>query len=281
MKWLMVVLIGVIIIGIAGFSSIFSFQTEQHEQSGKGETIAVEEQEKKEGEDDEPEGADETSTIKLNGEWTRNLLNYTGSLIITNATENDFTFTLGVVAGGNVGSIEGKADRSLETATWLDAESGCELSFELTENKITIEQNNACEYWGGAGTFFNGEYDKGGVSIQTVLVKQGVLIESEDALFRSIVGDDYDLYLENISSYFDLEDRDNLGTRVVAGFIRGIAPSNGGIIMVNEKHVYAAVTDSENNVILYHTNDPTYQDKLPYTITEWREGIMFEEVVFE
>ena len=275
----MVVLIGVIVIGMVGFSSIFSFQTEQHEQSGEGETTGVEERDQNEEEVNEKESVDETSTI--NGEWTRNLLNYTGSLIITNATENDFSFTLDVVAGGNVGSIEGKADRSLETATWLDAESGCELSFELTENKITIEQNNACENWGGAGTFFYGEYDKGGVSIETDLVKQGVLNESEDALFRRVVGDDYNLYLENISSYFDLEDRDKLGTRGVAGFIRGVAPSNGGIIMVNEKHVYAAVTDSENSVILYHTNDPTFQDKLPYTITEWREGIMYEEVVFE
>lgn len=275
------VLIGVIVIGIVGFGSIFSFQTEQHEQSGEGETTGMEERDQNEDEVDEKEREDEASNIELNGEWTRNLLNYTGRLIITNATEKEFTFTLGVVAGGNVGSIEGKADRSFETAAWLDAESGCELSFELTENKITIEQNNACEYWGGAGTFFDGDYDKGDVSIETDLVKQGVLNESEDTLFRNVVGDDYDLYLENISSYFDLEDRDELGTHVVAGFIRGIAPSNGGIIMVNEKLIYAAVTDSENSVIRYHTNDPTYQDKLPYTITEWREGILFEEVVFE
>lgn len=271
MKWLIGSLIVLFVIGIFGFSSIFSFQTEQHEQSGTNENTGGEHQES----DLEKMG------LELNGEWSRNLLNNTGSLIITNATKNSFVFTLDVLAGGNTGMLEGTANWEGETATWLDHESGCELTFQLYKNKITIEQNSACEFLGGTGTFFYGEYEKGAFAIETDLVEQGVLNESEDALFRNVVGEEYELYLQNMSSYSDGEDRDGLGTRVVSGFVRGLGTISEGIIMVNKGNIYAAVTDSQNSVIRYHTNDPTYQETLPDTIAHWKESLAYEEIVYQ
>ena len=299
-KWIMGILLSLIVIGCGGF---YFFQNDTNDQTAPAVTDGVEaeegnaevkEKEEESKQTDETEEAaeeqnndeksDQGSTkaeVNWEGEWSRNLLNATGHLEITEVTESTFHFMVDVVAGANTGTMEGEADRNGKTATWSDAGSGCELNFTLLESQIKIEQNDACQYWGGAGTFFDGDYDKGKVAIETDLVEQGVLEESEDALFRNVVGDQYDLYLNNISSYSDGEDRDGLGTRVVVGFIRGIAPTNGGIIMVNEEHVYAAVTDSENGVILYHTNDPAYKQKLPDTIAEWKDGMMFEEVVFE
>ncbi|MGA9288154.1 MAG: hypothetical protein WBV93_07340 [Anaerobacillus sp.] len=300
MKWIMGILLSLIVIGFGGF---YFFQNETNDQASTAvtdeveaeeENAAVKEKEEESMQQDETEEvavdqnkeeeSDQGSTsaeMNWEGEWSRNLLNATGHLEITNVVENGFHFMLDVVAGANTGTMEGEADRVGETATWSDAESDCELSFTLTDSQVKMEQNDACQYWGGAGTFFDGDYEKGEVSIQTDLVEQGVLEESEDALLRNVVGEKYDLYLNNMSSYSEKEDQDGLGTRVVVGFIRGIASTNGGIIMVNEEHVYAAVTDSENGVILYHTNDPTYKQKLPDTIAEWKDGMMYEEVVFE
>lgn len=225
--------------------------------------------------------ASKEETIDLLGNWTRNILNHTGHLTIIDATEEEFNFMLEVYAGGNVGSIEGKAAISNDHATFTHSESSCELTFLLTEDVITIVQTDECMYWGGAGTFFNGEYEKGEVNIDTNLVKQGILTEKEDELFRSVVGDDYDLYLYNISTYMDGEDADGLGTRVVKGFVRGIAPFNGGIIMINDKYVYAAVTDSESSAIKYHTNDPNYKKKLPVTVEEWAEEMSYTDIKFQ
>ena len=88
-------------------------------------------------------------------------------------------------------------------------------------------------------------------------------------------------YLQNMSSYSDGEDRDGLGTRVVSGFVRGLGTISEGIIMVNKGNIYAAVTDSQNSVIRYHTNDPTYQETLPDTIEHWKESLAYEEIVYQ
>lgn len=280
MKWIMGVLVSLIVIGCGGF---FFLQSDQSKEAVTEQIEGVEESREDKNLVDEQAMVQESDHAEIEwiGEWARNLLNYTGQLEITNVTQSSFYFTLGVNAGANVGMIEGETDRDGEQAVWTDLESGCELSFQLSENQIEIEQNDACQYWGGAGTFFDGEYEKGEVAIETDLVEQGVLGETEDALIRTVVGKHYDLYLQNISSYSDQQDQDGLETRVVSGFIRGIAPSNGGIIMVNQKYVYAAVTDSENSVILYHTNDPKDHQKLPKTIEDWKDGMLFDEVVFE
>ena len=115
---------------------------------------------------------------------------------------------------------------------WKDPESACQLTFRLDQKQIAVEETVECSYKHGMGAVFNGNYEKGGVSIDTNLVSQGVLTKSEDDLFRIVVGDDYNLYLANMTTYLEEENLGDFQARVVSGFIRGVAPYSGGIIMM-------------------------------------------------
>ncbi len=265
----------VVLVGVGGFAV---------DQFLYGESVPVvsevEENERVEKEAEETlEPAAEEKPSDLTGKWTRNILHYTGHLKIIEVTEERFRFSLNVIAGANVGDMEGEATISGDSATFKPSESDCELTFHFSEDIITIEQNDDCMSWGGVGTFFNGEYERGDVKIETDLIEQGVLSETEDHLFREVVGNDYELYLSNFNIYSEVEDNDGLDTKVLTGFVRGIAASNGGIIMINEHYVYAAVTD--DHVTRYHSNDPEYKKKLPLTISEWVDGMVLDEVVME
>ncbi|WP_270181126.1 hypothetical protein [Alkalihalobacillus sp. CinArs1] len=275
MKKTLVVLLIVLLVGVGGFA-VDQFLDDE----SVPEVSEVEENERVEEEAEETlEPAVEVKPGDLTGKWTRNILHYTGHLNILDVTEERFRFTLNVIAGANVGGMEGEAVISGDSATFKTSEINCELTFHFSEDLITIEQSDECMIWGGVGTFFNGEYERGDVKIETDLIEQGVLSESEDHLFKDVVGNDYELYLNNFNVYMEVEDHDGLETKVIKGFVRGIAASNGGIIMINEQYVYAAVTDSD--VIRYHSNDPEYKGKLPVTISEWVDEMVMDEVVME
>ena len=210
------------------------------------------------------------------GKWTRNIFHNTGHLNITNSASDSFDFSLEAYNGTHVGAVEGTATLDGKKAVWEESEFGCRIDFSLSNDKIEIEQTDECQNWVGAGAAFYGTYEKGDVNINTNLVKQGILTSSEDSLFKSVVGEGYELFLNAIGSYSEGTDKDGLGTRVVEGFVRGIAAQMAGIIMINSEYVYAAVID--DGTLRYYTNDPNYASLTPDTIQSWSEGLDFNSI---
>ncbi|WP_462410771.1 hypothetical protein [Neobacillus sp. Marseille-QA0830] len=212
----------------------------------------------------------ENTDLILDGDWTRNTLHYEGFLKIKNATKETFDFTLVTFAGGNIGNLEGQAAIQGTKAVFTESEFGCQLDFDISKSQIHISQNDACQYWAGAGAVFEGDYDRGGKNIQTDLIKQGILQnKQEDDIFRSAVGKDYPLFLNTMGSYSEGQDLDGLNARVIEGFVRGVATELRGIIMINDRYAYAATVDSENGTINYYTNDPSRKKDIPKSFTAW------------
>ncbi|MBH9967928.1 hypothetical protein [[Bacillus] enclensis] len=102
--------------------------------------------------------------LKLNGEWSQPF----GQLKILDADGEGFNFNLQVSDGMHTGEVGGTAEISGEKAVFLEEEYGCGLTFNLSKNKISIEENSVpieenlgCLAWHGAGIGFSGGYEKG------------------------------------------------------------------------------------------------------------------------
>ncbi|MEC1525674.1 hypothetical protein P9D43_27095 [Neobacillus niacini] len=223
------------------------------------------------------------SLISWEGKWSRNSQSSPGTLTITDETAAGFSFNLMSLSGVNVGELAGTATVHGERATgklseeFESEEEECTVWFTNKQNEIEIEKvTPSCYNWAGMGVDFTGKYKQGDAEpVQRTLVGSVFASADDDARFRVLVGEDYSLFTDNFMFISDEENLDHFGATVKAGYIRGLAPINYGIIMYDDTYIWAAVSHlpNENEIQLnYYSNHPDYRDKLPVTMENYVKG---------
>jgi len=203
------------------------------------------------------------------------------ALTIKNCDNKSFDFYLFVNNGSHFGEIEGKANINKNEAVFSD-EYGCDVTFTIFKNeKIKIKFTDGCQYYAGAGTFFDYEYAKNIKINQLDLIELQVLKDKkEDDTFKKLTGKDYNLFVNSMQIISEDKDIDNLNARVISGGVTGLFTINEAIIMItNDKLIWCAVINE--NQVFYFTNAKKFTKNLPKTIEKWRERFKDKKVIYK
>ena len=220
------------------------------------------------------------------GTWERNSWKLEASLEIKTIKKDSIFFSISAVNGGNSGGADGIALVSKNIATYLNIEDGdtCLILFTLLgDSAISVEQQTGFCFAGigveYSGKYINSKFNKNKIK-NTSLLKLEIFDSIEqDSVFKDLVGDKYDLFVNSTQLTSDLDDLDSLHTTVSASGIRGMFTYMENIIMIDDSNtIWAAVID--DNIVYYFTNSEQYKNTLPKTINKWREGFKDYEVVF-
>lgn len=214
------------------------------------------------------------------GEWKRMDTGrfYSATLVIFQETENSFEFLMDAYSGANMGFIGGTATLEGTKAYYKDSGTegayppGAALTFELKDGQISLTANEAANGQAGAGVVFDGAYTKAALPEDTLLRMHYVQSEEQDEAFRTMVGKDYELFLNTANFPEDAEDLDNLGADVTTWWVRGFTGSNESIVMLlPDGRLCAAVIEPESGTIKVYT-DADYITAVPKTIKTWADS---------
>ena len=229
----------------------------------------------------------EKSNLSWLGEWKKQEWQNGAVLNITTVNTNELEFSLTAYSGGNVGTLNGKATVQDTIALFSQPAKfdTCQLKFVLDGDSLIniIQQRGVCA--AGLGVGYSGEYINSKMLTNSEakkpgLVKLGMLNnEIEDAIFRSLVGDAYELFVNSTQLTVASTDLDSLSATVKSSSVRGLATIEENIIMKDSSNTFWAAVINDNKVF-YFTNKKADKMKLPETIEHWRERFKEYEVVF-
>lgn len=145
------------------------------EETSEDETTPVDQTATEEKTEQEQEAAPENEAThviqkaeySLEGVWSWNIPETESALNISNQDDDSFDFSLHVVSGGHVGDISGTAKLDGNTATFIEEldeplfpeqGSSCTLTFQIAEDKISVEESANCLYFHGMAVAFSGDY---------------------------------------------------------------------------------------------------------------------------
>lgn len=227
--------------------------------------------------------ADQKKVSRWSGVWSYPSRYTPSTLTVKVVSAAKIKFDINALNGANVGEISGMAKVRGNKAYFDDREStaedsekkGCRLLFINQGKSVTVKQSDECSYYGGNGVYFAGDYAKGKPKATADnFVKREVFPNPElDRKFKTLVGKDYEKFLDSFHLISEDEDLDALEVKVFSACVRGICPSMAGIIMFDAKgNIWAAVINDENQEktsVHYYTNVAAWTDKLPKTIDAW------------
>jgi hypothetical protein len=209
---------------------------------------------------------------KWDGTWKIEYRNSSSTLDISSVSKSKFKFLITAFSGANEGEVSGTAVVSGTTATFKS--KSCKLTFKLIKNELKLSENG-CEDYGGVGVGFAGNYSKGKAKKRNdnFVTYEVFPTNSLDKKFRTLVGKDYEMFLNSFHLYGDIENEDSFKATVFSGCVRGICPYNAAIIMFDEnENMWAAVIETgndENADVRYYTNSNDWKTKLPKSIENW------------
>jgi len=219
------------------------------------------------------------------GYWKYEELFGGGSLNITRIKEDSFTFSMQVVDGGGGGEVEGSASLHGYHALYAnkdDAGSPCRIEFTFEGDSIYVDQlEGICD--AGVGVSYSGYYYKHPPKRpeETLLGLDMLDNETQDKKFRTLVGDDYKLFVESSQLVLEKEkDKDSLGAVVHQAAVKHLFTVRQNIILINNHlDIWAAVINGDT--VYYYTNRPDYKHRIPKTIDTWREDFNDKPIVFK
>jgi hypothetical protein len=219
------------------------------------------------------------------GTWTRYMWQETAVLEITAVNKDSFVFDIEVGSGGRVGDFSGTAGISGNSALFLTTEDddSCMFRFKrLGDSVILVERiKGDC---GGAHVLFDGRFvhQKYFKEIEENLVTLDIMKSAaQDSVFRSLVGEEYQNFV-NTTHLVSLEDDlDSSGSTVMVSGVRSLFTSMEYIIMTDssrQKFAAAIIGDDDVN---YYTNWERFKGVEPQTIKFWRSRFMEKRFVFK
>jgi len=221
------------------------------------------------------------------GVWDRDIRNYGSELEIKEVRNDSVIFSLSASNGGNMGEAEGAAIIRGNTALYMDANESdtCVIKFtRYGDSLIVIDQKSGncgagmgVEY---SGKYYNAKLKKGKSEPAETLYSIGLLHSvQQDAQFKKLVGEDYELFLNSTQLTSEGDDLDGVKAKVYASGVKGLFTFMENIVMINDKNdIWAAVIDDER--IFYYTNRADYQNTLPKTIQKWKERFDTYPVIY-
>lgn len=240
---------------------------------------------------DNSTSVDSTSRISASklwlGTWERRQWGYSATLEIVDIKGDSIIFSLVAFNGAHGGEIEGKAIVKNGIATFHNNTEydTCLIEFKLNKDtSIAIEQKKGICY-AGMGVTYEGQY-KNSKNLpeeekEETLLSLGIFkTEKEDSLFRSLVGENYSLFVYSTQTTAEEEDLDSLNARVYSSGVTGLYRIQENIIMTDSlNNIWAAVLDREK--VYYFTNNSKYKKTIPGTIDSWRKRFDAYPVIFK
>ncbi len=238
-----------------------------------------------------PENSTATPNLSVNnawlGTWNRREWKNGASLEINQIKKDSIEFFIFSSSGGHLGDMEGFAKVSGNTARFYlkDDSETCILTFKLVgDSTIIVDQKGTCgcglNVW-HSGSFIK-EGSKADIEVEENLLTLKILkTKSQDSIFRALVGDNYESFVQTTQLTSKDDDLDTLNASVMASGIRGLFTSMENIIMINDENEIWAAVILDDNKVLYFTNSTQYKDKLPATIEHWRENFKDYPVIFK
>lgn len=202
------------------------------------------------------------------------------TLVISEASNGAFTFEILASSGAHTGQIESAAKIvGPNRAIFID-EDRCQLTFHLKGAAVKIETTTGCQWYAGVGVHFAGEYRANVKIIRSTLMDKGIFqTEGQEEAFQRLVGNDYELFLQNTHLVFATEDLDGFGAKVYEVGVRGLFTMMEAIYVIGPKgRLWAAVID-EDTVKVY-TNEKSHPTRLPRTIERWLSKLPARRLVF-
>jgi hypothetical protein len=231
--------------------------------------------------------ASETISKNWLGKWERQKWQNDATLEIKAIKDNTIEFSIFALCGANMGELDGYAIVEKNIATYLNIEDGdsCLIKFSLKgDSVISIDQQKGLCYT-GVGVWYSGNYKNERNLPKTKAIKTLVDLEifnstQQDSIFKELVDDRYDLFVNSTQLTSESDDLDSLKTVVKSSGVRGLFTIMENIIMIDSlNNIWAAVID--DNKVYYFTNNEKHKNTLPKTIDNWRENFKKYDVVFK
>lgn len=221
------------------------------------------------------------------GKWERLIWKNPANLEIKAAKDNSIEFSIFASSGGNTGEIDGQAMVEKNIATYVNVEDGdtCLIIFSLQGDSVIIIDQQLGNCYTGMGVGYSGKYqNERNLPKKTdtkTLVELGVLnSKPQDSIFKELVKEKYNLFVNTTQETSESEDLDSLNTVVKSSGVKGLYTSMENIVMVDSvNNIWAAVIDDDK--VYYFTNSEKHKNTLPKTIDNWRENFKNYDIVFK
>lgn len=126
------------------------------------------------------------------------------------------------------------------------------------------------------GAFIDGRYLKSDQDPRpkATLLSLAIFTDPKmDERFRTLVGDDYQKFVDTANIYIYHEDIDNIGATAISMWVRGAANVHTAIIMYTSSRIWAARVEPDGHGKLtfkYYSTEGNDMSKMPRTIAEWK-----------
>ena len=190
------------------------------------------------------EKTEESSQSAWKGKWERYIWQNEASLEITELKNDTIVFTLFAHSGSHTGGLEGYAEIKGNIATYTEFNDidNCIITFNLLgDSIITITQKtNNC--FAGAGVNYSGHY-KNELKLNKTkptetLYSLGIFkTKQQDSVFRCLVKDNYDLFLNSTDLTSLVEDLDGFNASVKSSGVRGLFTVMENNIMIDNNYM--------------------------------------------
>lgn len=213
------------------------------------------------------------------GTWQRKDFSNNGTISIEQVKGNKVSIAIEVSSGGNTGSVVNNAYILGDTIRISEKYSSCVVTLTKSGAKITATQNEDCQFVGGLGTYFHGEYSLTDKPVETkyTLSGLGLVTKAEDTRIQKVVSSDYNTLVSNFD-FINTNAHEKYGEtrlKVIEGAVKGMYTFKEALIMSDETtYVYVGnivYNANDEKFVRFYTNDPLYKSKVHPIFNKWRE----------
>lgn len=233
----------------------------------------------REGSEINPPKQPAKQTLRFDGHWTGKSSGYfAGSEADIKVLFDDLIlYELSAHNGTHMGGLDCfaivnsyKAKTVFKDTTYGERQENVTFEFSVENNNLNLKSNEY-DFMCGMGVGFDSSYTKEKVDTSLPSAQQVGIVETkaQDELFKKIVGDEYDTFIQYTQSV-NFSEVVLDGKKVNAGesLLRGMY--GYCFYIVSPENIYAAIVTEDN--IKYYTNDKNYADKLPQPILDWTKS---------
>ena len=214
--------------------------------------------------------------------WNTSVSNLSGGIIqFSRSAEWSVTTDIRVWSGLNKDEFTAEARKlyGMALVERITDTSNCKLLFIPRKSGALQVYSNAdwgCRISMPTGAFIDGRYLRSDHDPRpkATLYSLGIFSEPQlDERFRTLVGEDYQKFVDTANVYIYQDDLDNIGATVVSMWVRGAANSHTAIIMYTQSDIWAARVerDSSGKLQLYYFSTKGNDVKnMPRTLAGWK-----------
>lgn len=214
--------------------------------------------------------------------WNTSAANMSGGVIqFSHSADWSITADIPIWAGMNKDEFTAEA-RKINGMVLIDDmvdSKQCKVLFIPRKSGAIQAYSNAdwgCRLSMPNGAFIDGRYLKSEQDPRpkaTLLSLEIFTDPKMDERFRTLVGDDYQKFVDTANIYIYHEDIDNIGATVVSMWVRGAANTRTAIVMYTASNIWAARVEPDGKGKLafsYFSTQGNSLAKMPRTIAEWK-----------